>query len=152
MAVEIEITVRGIREAEKLVARLKSSLGDYSEELNAVGKELKGFFSTVPFETDGSVYGKRWAELTPQYERQKVKKYPGHGILHREGILRTSFTFKPSNRFLEIKNTADYFDYHQGGTGRLPQRKIMQLTPLVRRSLLKSFVEALLDRVSRNLK
>lgn len=86
---------------------------------------MKKFYSTMPFSTQGGVYGKRWARLDRAYASRKAKKYPGRNILIASGKMSRSFRFRSSSKQVTLTNKDEKFRWHQLGAGNLPQRVMM---------------------------
>lgn len=82
------------------------------------------------FETEG--YG-TWAPLDPGYASWKASRYPGQGILRREGTYfraATTSTTPQSYRRVDRRSlqigvqNLDFALFHERGTGRLPRRSV----------------------------
>lgn len=145
---KVTITVKGSEQVQAMLNRVRKQLEDFSPELRVTGEYLKGFYSSVPFETEGSFFGQRWAELNPQYVQWKRRHYPGRGILEASGKLRRSFTFVNTSTYLKVSNTASYFPYHQLGGQRLPRRVML----LMNRKLAQAVGEQIKRSIIRRIK
>lgn len=113
-----------------------------AQEFKALAKSLKSNLSNlqVPFESYGNYFiadtlkqyrqerspsGDKWQPLAPAtIKRKKSKGYP-LSILIAKGKMINSFRKEVTKDKLTISNTAEYFDFHQEGTGRIPQRVIV---------------------------
>lgn len=82
------------------------------------------------FETEG--YG-TWAPLDPGYASWKASRYPGQGILRREGTYFRATTTattpqsyrRVNRRSLQIGvQNLDFVLFHERGTGNLPRRSV----------------------------
>lgn len=90
------------------------------------------------FAGEGAFEGRsRWQELSPRYREWKEIRYPGRGILERTQRMRLSLTDKTHPDHVEeatqlelaIGTRVSYAIYHQRGGAKLPQRKVIELTP-----------------------
>lgn len=81
------------------------------------------------FETSGSFFlGHAWAPLSPRYAAWKATRYPGKGILIREGDLRKAASMPkremtPTSLVLEIHDPK--LGFHQTGTPHMPARPLL---------------------------
>ena len=82
------------------------------------------------FRSSGGLHG-GWMPLSPRYAAWKSLRYPGAPILTLTGRLRATMTQRPlgveriTSRSMEIGTDVPYAKYHQQGTRRMPQRKII---------------------------
>lgn len=123
----LEIELQGSAKLKSSLIKLISSIDDWSSTLSVVGRTLTKFYSTVPFASQGGIYGARWSALTPKYASQKARKYPGRPILIASGGMSTSFKSEADSKKVRIFNTNRLFPFHQLGGGKLPQRVMMKL-------------------------
>lgn len=78
----------------------------------------------------------KWAALSPAYAKWKARHFPGRKILELNGRLKNSLIMKggPDNVLeitpdtLTVGTRVPYAIYHQTGTPKMPQRKIIELT------------------------
>lgn len=141
------ITVKGVENASGKLSALQKELQSFSKELRASGEFLVEFYGTVPFATEGQIYGERWAPLSPKYAAWKLKHFPGRGILERTGFMKSSFEFQSSDTVLKVKNTARYAQFHQEGRG-VPQRVIIKMTDRLQLKI----VEIMADGISKRIR
>lgn len=109
--------------------------GDLSAAWPAISASVRESIAEN-FQVQGSFRGK-WASLSPAYARWKARHYPGKGILDRGGSLRSSWTEEfgegrvqvetPNSLF--ITSNVAYGRYHQQGTGSMPARPFISLSP-----------------------
>lgn len=107
------------------------------------------------FRTEGA-HSAAWPQLSPGYREWKDWNYPGRPILVREGKLRQAFLVSPDvkvgprrlvwqpdpdARYDDGTPVGRVADAHQAGEGRLPQRKILNLTSQDRRDFDRVFVD-----------
>ena len=91
----------------------------------------KGIFSS-----EGAFEGNaKWKPLSPTYKAIKDKQFPGKPILQRRGDLMQSLTSIGGNHVshvssdsLEIGTKDPKAVFHQRGTSKMPQRKVVSLT------------------------
>lgn len=84
------------------------------------------------FAAEGGVSG-RWKPLSPAYGRWKAQAYPGTKILVRSGDLMRSFTTDLAIDIREphmmvVGSDVGYGLFHQRGTKKMPQRKMVDLS------------------------
>lgn len=140
-------TVTGIDEVINALDDTKDVLNDLEPEFTAVGDYLIQFFENDVFESEGSVYGNNWQELSPSYEEWKNKNYPGRGILERTGTLRYSFQAIPTSDYLIISNPTSYGVFHEYGTSKMPQRAFMILDSERQNIIRDMMIESLNNRI-----
>jgi len=144
---EVKITISGDKKTISNLQNMQDKLKSFSPELKKTGEFLKDFYSSVPFATEGSIYGERWAKLDPKYAVRKQKKYPGRGILEASGRLRKSFKFMNTDSLLKVWNTAGYYPYHQIGTRKMSQRLVMAINRKIVQSVVKIVKSSILGRI-----
>lgn len=66
-------------------------------------------------------------------------------LLQKTGRMRNAFKSRYNNDEGRIWNTASYFPYHQRGTGRVRQRKMMEIDSVNGREVVKIFQKYLVD-------
>ena len=95
------------------------------------------------FATQGGAFGKPWARLAASTVRDKTKKgFGGKPILERTGTLKKRTTrAKVTPELGEIINATPYAKYHQYGTSKMPQRKILDVKNDAVRSSLRPVLE-----------
>lgn len=100
------------------------------------------------FETEGApVDG--WTPLSKTYATWKAQRYPGKGLLRRSDTLIHSLTWRSAQlqgrggvavfheRRAELGTAIPYARFHQRGTRRMPQRRLLYLPPDSSRVLLR---------------
>jgi phage gpG-like protein len=128
MATEIVIHVDGITD---LVGSLEA-LATRVEDLSPAWQEIRERFVTYEenwFESQGNG---NWPQLSKDYAEWKHKHFPGEPILVRTGRLRETVT-EPDILIIEPNRvtfgTSDpVAAAHQDGTGRLPVRKVIDVS------------------------
>jgi len=131
----VTIRVTGGTRAQAAIARIVSRLKDFRPAYRTMARFLEGVLSDQ-FDSQGARTGRQWAALSQKYSAWKAKKYPGKGLLEREGTLRRSLTSGTSihavreigrKRFV-FGTTVPYAPFHQEGGGNLPQRRLIDPT------------------------
>lgn len=135
MPVTLKVKITGDKETIARLRKVGFDVTDFSQELKDVGQYVADFFSEDVFQTEGGVFGRRWAPLSPIYGLRKGTKWGfGKGVLEASGTLRKSFYYKAGRSKVAIGNTQDYARHHQFGTRKMPQRVIAELDqPRVKR-------------------
>lgn len=123
---QFEITLQGEKDLQQKLGRLENQLMVWTDAFAAIGRAFVRFYSSAPFASRGSIYGKPWPALNPKYKTWKADHYPGRPILIREGTLSQGFDFTSTTNEVKLFNRVDYFEKHQKGIG-VPQRVIMAL-------------------------
>lgn len=130
MAFELQWEVEGVTELSRRLNFLDGELKDFTPAFRKSATSLKRFVAGEVFDSEGAVYGNKWAPLNPAYEAFKKSKYPGKGILERTGKMRKSFKTQHGRDFAVVFNSVDYFNYHQSRLSRstnLPRRVMLKL-------------------------
>ena len=118
------------------------NLNRFAQELSQLSESLVSGFnweSLIPVIQAGvegqfaSEGGGQWPALSLPYAAWKASRYPGKGILQREGVyLRAATTRGAPYNFVEIGDDSirwgveglDYAAFHETGAGNLPQRAV----------------------------
>ncbi|MGL5926336.1 phage virion morphogenesis protein [Chroococcidiopsis sp.] len=122
--IKIEVT------QDKTAAMLKS----FKSKVRDLSPPLEGFANYLKketeqqFEQEKDPEGDRWANLAPSTLTQKRRLGYPDKILTRTGKMRKSVRVAVSNRNLIFAIATPYATYHQEGTKKMPQRKILGLT------------------------
>ena len=124
---KVTVVVSGGARTRARLQRLGAGLHDFDDAMGKIGSGLADYYSTVPFLSEGGVYGENWKPLESNYERQKVRMYPGRGILQRTLKMQNGFRSEHGKTFATVRNRMPYFKYLQLGTVRMPQRLIMSI-------------------------
>ena len=154
----ITIEAQGEVQLDRDFTRIRETIDD----LTPVWKEVQIEFFDIEgeqFDSEGKkgLSGK-WKPLSPKYEEIKLQKYGSialiGGILYATGRMRESLTRHTSDTVSEIHKqeatfgtAVPYAKYHQTGGGRLPQRKVIDLSDEQKRRLTKKIQKELLKLV-----
>jgi phage gpG-like protein len=106
-------------------------------------KKLSSIYKSN-FASDGSLGG-GWAPLTPRYGAWKAVHYPGASTLVQTGHLFSSiakFSVRTiDNQKAEFGTDARVAEFHQYGTWKMAQRKVIFEPPMFARELAHDVVE-----------
>lgn len=142
----INITITGDRKTITQLKQMSDSFKNWKPELQQIGDYLKEFYANEVFETEGAIIGSRWSPLSPNYEFQKRKKYPGRGILEATGDLRKGYKVKARKNTMELTNPTPYGVFHQQGRG-VPKRVLLRLDESRKDDVVKIFKQGLVKKV-----
>lgn len=143
--VKIKFVVDNEVQMSRLFTMMAADVDDLTEPFEEMASSFYDFMSRV-FESEGS-YEKggassiasvgRWAELSPNYKKWKMKHFPGKKILDLNGRMKRAAIQRGSSENVTVIEKQEmklglktpYAIYHQRGTKHMPQRKILELTP-----------------------
>lgn len=137
----IKISINGTTSLDRRLRGIEQAPQDMRPAWNACADLFEDHIS-AQFASEGGAARTKWAPLSRDYKAQKDRLYPGAGILYRSGRLEQSLTMQPFGidvrepRYAIFGTAIPYGRFHQEGRGRLPQRKIIVLTPSFRASLI----------------
>ncbi|MFD4554411.1 phage virion morphogenesis protein [Streptomyces sp. NPDC058469] len=118
----VSITITGDKDFQCRLSALGTSINDMPDAMRQIGQYLTAFYAGEVFASQGGVINKLWPRLSVPYETWKAKNFPGRPPLIRSGVMQNSFKFQSGSNFAIIRNSADYFRYHQLGTRKMPAR------------------------------
>lgn len=134
------VEVAGQVQLHRAIKRFSDGVSD----LRPVWPEMISTFHAIEkeqFHTEGGAgESGQWAALSPAYAKWKGG---GKGILERSGRLMASLTggsgseVEETKESLRIGSGVKYGIFHQLGTSRLPQRKVIDLSERNKRRLMK---------------
>lgn len=139
-------------EGEVQIDRTLTRFADNASDATELWDALADRFARVErrqFDSEGAYGSGGWPALSPAYAAWKARAYPGKPILELTGALRKSLTSRPfgieviTPKSLTVGSGIDYGRYHQQGSGRLPQRRPVELPEGERRhwvSLIQRFI------------
>lgn len=128
----ISVTITNDHAIDQL-AHLKTLLNNFQPEYQAVGNWWVDFLKGEVFDSQGQVYGRGWARLSPAYAQYKASRWGGAGILIASGALRAGWNMYITADYLTVKNEAvsaqgDYYGaFHQDGTKYMPARPLLKV-------------------------
>jgi len=134
----ITFEIEGEVQLSRRMRGLSTSLDDFKGVFGKIGGYLGSFFKNEVFDTEGAVFGEKWA-IGPYYHR-----------LQRTGKMKNSFIHKEAKDYVLITNTAPYFKYHQSKLPRrkLPRRIMMKIDESRRQRIIKYFQEAIITKAN----
>lgn len=144
MSLQLTWEIEGATELSRRLNFIGAGLSDWTPAFKRTANYLRSFAMSEVFETEGAVYGNKWAPLNPAYEAFKAQKYPGKGILERTGKMRRGFVRDYGPDFAMVGNTVPYFRYHQSRkdrTSNLPRRVMLKLDSERKEMIVKIFQE-----------
>lgn len=149
----LEWSIEGEKQLSRRLEGLTADVKNLTVPFRKSADMLIGVFSKDVFATEGAAIGERWQRLSPYTVAQKARLgYGGKGILERTGKMRRSFTSVVASDQAVIRNTADYFKYHQSNQPRkkLPRRVIMKLGEQQKEQVVKIFQRYLQEQIAHN--
>tara|TARA_Y100000310_G_scaffold333905_2_gene412439 strand:+ start:12902 stop:13381 length:480 start_codon:yes stop_codon:yes gene_type:complete len=141
--VSFEFTVAGETQVNRMLSRTTDKLDDLRPFLDGVADLLLAVMADQ-FDSGGG-RSASWEPLSPRYAAQKRAKWGQRPLLVASGEMRESLTQRggrhierrPLADVLEFGSRVPYAIYHQMGTQRMPQRKILDLVDRDRRAIMK---------------
>lgn len=138
MAFRFTFSVYGDTQVDRTLARFADNVADATPVWEALAAKFQAA-ERRQFATEGRYASGGWPALSPKYAAWKARHYPGKPILEREGHLKASLTERPFGveaiepGYMVLGSDVSYGAYHQKGSGRLPQRRPVELTEAQRR-------------------
>lgn len=142
MPIRLTFDFYGDTQLDRTLADLEENVEDARPVWDAIADSLVRA-ERRQFATEGGYASGGWAPLSPNYAAWKARHYPGKKILHREGDLEGSLTRRPLGieviepSFAVLGSDVEHGKYHQGGLGRNPQRRPVELPASLRREWAK---------------
>jgi phage gpG-like protein len=159
--IHLKFAVEGDVQLSRVFENVDKTLDDISPLLRDLSDNFYAHMEEV-FAREGAIGPRqKWIELSPAYKKWKEMRYPGRKILHLTGTLEKSLTQKGAPKaFLQISKmemkigtSVDYAMKHQLGErtalGYLPQRKIIELTPDVKKEWTRMMHEWMHNRLTK---
>lgn len=143
MSSDYSMTIGGLAELRSQLRRMQQGVDQTRTQLDDAGDLLTNYFSGQVFASRGGVLGESWPKLSDAYAARKARTFPGRPPMIRTGKLNQGFTYDITPERLRIRNTVEYFKYHQSDRERtkMPRRVMMKLT-----DQLKTDVTRVIDR------
>ncbi len=146
--VNLELSVDGDVQLDRSLQRFGDNLSDLSPFFEVAADMVSGFVKQQFDSQGGRTQG--WRALSPDYAAWKLAQVGSQPILVFTGRMRRSLITRTGESIRHISplsmkwgTSVDYAIYHQRGTGKMPQRRIIDLTEDDRRSLMKLLQEFL---------
>lgn len=130
--ITLTFNVAGVQEFKAGIERFSEGISD----LTPAWEDIRDYFWEVEagqFDAEGGGDSGPWAPLSPTYAAWKAVHY-GTPILELTGALRESLTggggseVEISPMRLRVGSAVPYGIFHQWGTDRMAQRKVIDLT------------------------
>lgn len=140
--IQITFDVSGIAIVQQKFASYGADVSDLSVPFAQIADDLQADF-TLNMATEGGVFAGGWAPLAASTIADRVRKgYGASPILYRTGRLANSLSGDGGDtvktvtaKSVTVGTSVPYATYHQTGTKKMPQRKIVGLS-WARRSLI----------------
>lgn len=138
------------RELKKKTKKFIKSIDNFSDPLSKFGGDyLKQIEKN--FDQGGRLFG-LWKPLADKTKKDRKRKgfKPARPILIRTGELLKSFGFQVKKKELKVFSDDPKAVYHQFGTKKMPQRKVIDITDRLLKSLevrVGNFLEKQLKKV-----
>ena len=125
--------IRGFEEAVKKVGNVQPVLHGIGDVLV---REFKGQFP----EEGSRLERSRWQPLAPATLEDRARKgFPPGPILTRTGTLREGFVATLGSDYVRVHNDVPYYEYHQLGTPRMPQRRMIVFPERLKQEVVRVF-------------
>lgn len=123
---------------------------EFKKPLNDT-KKLIDQQTQMNFDTQGYTLGRAWAPLSMATRTQRSREGygPARPILVRRGDLKRSFRGDVRGDTLIYKSTSKIFPYHQLGTRRMKQRKMLDVTEKLKGAIVRTFGNYLAEIIRR---
>lgn len=120
------ISIQGDKRILQITSGIKLWMKNPKKTMVKIGDFLIEEFQDN-FPAEGSRLGSKWKALAASTQAQRARLGYGaaHPILERTGALKRGFEKQVKRLSVRVFNPVDYFQYHQMGGGKLPQRKMI---------------------------
>lgn len=159
--IKITLTIDGQDEFNRIFKRFDLVLTD----LKLVWETVRDEFWRIEaeqFQSGGAAGASgKWAKLSKYTEAQKIAKYGSFaliaGPLHATEAMYKSLTRKTSDSIVDIQQNSIsigtqlfYASLHQKGSGKLPQRKIIDFSDKQKTQMTKAIQRTMLSELKKN--
>lgn len=137
----VELSIEGI---DQILTSVQERLKRL-RNLRPVWRSILAYLQQATIEQFATAGGRsrdKWEPLSPAYAIRKAQVWPGKPILRASDRLFQSLTGRNQDSIVEIDarsliwgTSTPYARYHQRGTARMPQRKIIVVTKADRRQI-----------------
>ncbi len=145
--VNINVEIKGDKETIRKLQKLGKNLGEWRPELVKVADFMENFFRNPVFETQGGVFGARWAALNPAYEFFKRKSFGGRGILEASGEMRGNWQKSVSNTSAVVANMSKKAPFHHYGTRHIEKRTMVRIDRQRQDHIVDIFKEGIIRKI-----
>lgn len=133
--IQITFDMGGVEVVKQQFATYGADVSDLTPAWTEIADDVQAQFA-LNMASEGAVFGHGWAPLQPNTIAERVRKGYGAGpILWRTGELGQSLSGDGGMAIKEVTPTSmtvgtsvPYATYHQTGTKKMPQRKIIGLS------------------------
>ena len=141
----ITVHVSGVKELQSKLNRIQRGIRNPGRPLKESEDILNREVNTN-WGKEGGLFG-GWKPLAASTVRDRERLgFPGRRpILQRTGKLKESTRSGIQGNILTIENTDEKFKYHQKGTKRIPQRKILSLRRESVNAITRKFISWISD-------
>jgi phage gpG-like protein len=155
----IALVVEGETEFDRTFARADAAFSD----LRPIWPDVRDKFWEIEkeqFDSEGaSGRNGKWKRLSKRYAIQKEQRYgPGLKIMYATGDLRGALTsqtgdtvYQPTKDEIVIGTSLPYARFHHVGSGRLPIRKLIDLSDRQRNELMKTIQVSLVRELRKGV-
>lgn len=152
MAFELNVTVAGDTQLRRSFSRFAEDIKDLSPAFRAIALDFKKV-EKKQFDSEGAYGSHGWKPLNPKYAAWKAKNFPGRPLMVKTGYLKESLTEENPWTIQDVKplelhfgTRLNYALRHQTGGGRLPQRRLIDLTEEVKTRWMKIIQKHLVEK------
>lgn len=132
----LSFEIEGEKQLSRMLLAGEKAIEDLGPAFDVIGERLQ-VAVREQFASQGARGGTRWTRLSEPYGEWKRRNFPGRPILVRTGGMKGAMlspqAVTTSRHRLVYEPRVDYAGPHQAGRGRLPQRRMVQLTDADRR-------------------
>lgn len=140
---------------QQKIKNIVGGVSSFVEPLKKISDDFDAYYGNEVFATEGGAGAGKWAPLAASTVNARAKRTgyyrrsgSGGKVLTWSGTLKSGFSGTVTPLQLVFKNKVPYFKYPQLGGGRLPQRKILEVTPKAQKSVknrMETFLAKLLN-------
>jgi len=133
MGLNLSFDFYGDSQLNRTLARVTEDVSDLTDAWEEMADSLLAA-EQKQFSSEGSYASGGWSPLSPKYAAWKARHYPGQPILVATGALSASLTQRPFGvesiepHSMAIGSDNEVGGYHQNGTDKMPQRRVVELT------------------------
>jgi phage gpG-like protein len=150
VAVGFDVSVLGEDVISRTMLRFEKAAEDARPAFRTIAHLLERA-ALQRFESEGAYGGEKWAPLAPS---TVARKGAGKGILVDSGRLRASLTQETAADSIRVLlpqemrwgSTVPYGKFHQSGTSRMPQRRVVKLPEQVKRAIVRELQRSMVGR------
>jgi len=131
----LTFNIDGEEQLSRYLDILADSINDFAPMFDKMADDFRDTMEGM-FNSGGAFDGNsQWAPLAPSYRVWKAHHFPGRNILTLTGALKRSLTSTGGSHVEQITRTSMKIGtrdqkaiFHQRGTSKLPQRKIVNMS------------------------